>query len=103
MSGADLANLVNEAALTAVRGGEREITAGHFDDARDRVLMGLKRTSMVLSEGEKRTVAHHEAGHAVMAELPDQADPVHKVTILPSGLSLGATQQLPMNERHLYA
>jgi cell division protease FtsH len=102
MSGADLANLVNEAALTAVRSGQREISAAHFDAARDRVLMGLKRTSMVLSESEKRTVAHHEAGHAVMAELLDQADPVHKVTILPSGLALGATQQLPVNERHLY-
>jgi cell division protease FtsH len=102
MSGADLANLVNEAALGAVRAGERQIRAAHFEAARDRVLMGLKRTSMALSEQEKRTIAHHEAGHAVLAHLLARADPVHKVTILPSGLSLGATQQLPLNERHLY-
>jgi cell division protease FtsH len=102
MSGADLANLVNEAALGAVRAGERQVRAAHFDAARDRVLMGLKRTSMALSEQEKHTIAHHEAGHAVLAQLLDRADPVHKVTILPSGLSLGATQQLPLNERHLY-
>jgi cell division protease FtsH len=102
MSGADLANLVNEAALGAVRAGERQVRAAHFDAARDRVLMGLKRTSMALSEQEKRTIAHHEAGHAVLAQLLARADPVHKVTILPSGLSLGATQQLPLNERHLY-
>jgi cell division protease FtsH len=102
MSGADLANLVNEAALGAVRSGDRQIHAEHFDAARDRVLMGLKRTSMVLSEQEKRVIAHHEAGHAVMAHLLARADPVHKVTIIPSGLALGATQQLPTNERHLY-
>ena len=102
MSGADLANLVNEAALGAVRAGDQRIRAIHFDAARDRLLMGLKRTSMVLSEQERRTVAHHEAGHAVMAHLLARADPVHKVTILPSGLALGATQQLPTNERHLF-
>ncbi len=102
MSGADLANLVNEAALGAVRSGDRQIHAEHFDAARDRVLMGLKRTSMVLSEQEKGVIAHHEAGHAVMAHLLARADPVHKVTIIPSGLALGATQQLPTNERHLY-
>ena len=102
MSGADLANLVNEAALNAVRAGAREITAAHLDGARDRVLMGLQRTSMVLSAEEKRAVAHHEAGHAIVAHLLDHADPVHKVTILPSGLALGVTQQLPTGERHLY-
>jgi cell division protease FtsH len=102
MSGADLANLVNEAALGAVRAGDRQIHAVHFDAARDRVLMGLRRTSMVLSERERGAIAHHEAGHAVMAHLLAHADPVHKVTILPSGLALGATQQLPTNERHLY-
>jgi cell division protease FtsH len=102
MSGADLANLVNEAALTALRSGAAAIHAEHFDEARDRVLMGLQRTSMALTDDEKRSVAHHEAGHAVMAEVLAHADPVHKVTILPSGMALGTTQQLPTNERHLY-
>lgn len=102
MSGADLANLVNEAALTALRSGATEIRATHFDLARDRVLMGLQRTSMVLTDDEKRSVAHHEAGHAVVADVLPHADPVHKVTILPSGMALGTTQQLPTNERHLY-
>ncbi len=102
MSGADLANLVNEAALAAVRSGATEIHAAHLDAARDRVLMGLQRTSMALSEDEKQVIAHHEAGHTVMAQLVTHADPVHKVTILPSGLALGVTQQLPLNERHLY-
>ena len=85
MSGADLANLVNEAALGAVREGCDEVRDRHFEAARDRVLMGLQRTSMALSEHEKWAVARHEAGHAVMAYLLDHADPVHKVTILPSG------------------
>jgi len=102
MSGADLANLVNEAALGAVREGADKVGNRHFEAARDRVLMGLQRTSMALSEQEKWSVAHHEAGHAVMAQLLDHADPVHKVTILPSGMSLGVTQQLPRNERHLF-
>jgi cell division protease FtsH len=102
MSGADLANLVNEAALTALRAGATEIRASHFDLARDRVLMGLQRTSMVLTDDEKRSVAHHEAGHAVVADVLPHADPVHKVTILPSGMALGTTQQLPATERHLY-
>jgi cell division protease FtsH len=102
MSGADLANLVNEAALGAVRSGESMIRADHFDAARDRLLMGLRRTSMVLDERERRAVAHHEAGHALLAHLLAHADPVHKVTILPSSMALGATQQLPTNERHLF-
>ena len=101
MSGADLANLVNEAALGAVREGCDEVRERHFEAARDRVLMGLQRTSMALSEHEKWAVARHEAGHAVTAYLLDHADPVHKVTILPSGMSLGVTQQLPRNERHM--
>ena len=101
MSGADLANLVNEAALGAVREGCDEVRERHFEAARDRVLMGLQRTSMALSEHEKWAVARHEAGHAVTAYLLDHADPVHKVTILPAGMSLGVTQQLPRNERHM--
>jgi cell division protease FtsH len=103
MSGAELANVVNEAALGAVRRGELALSAADFDEARDRVLMGLRRTSLVLSDDEKRVVAHHEAGHAVMAVLCEHADPVHKVTVLPSGIALGVTQQLPQVERHLYS
>jgi cell division protease FtsH len=102
MSGADLANLVNEAALGAVRRDDTEVHATDFDTARDRVLMGLRRTSMVLSDDEKQVIAHHEAGHAVMAILCEHGDPVHKVTILPTGMALGVTQQLPRAERHLY-
>jgi cell division protease FtsH len=102
MSGADLANLVNEAALFAVRRGKKEIYAEDFDAARDRVLMGLKRESMALSEEEKEVVAYHEGGHAVLAYVLEHADPVHKVTILPTGMALGVTQQLPVEERHIY-
>jgi cell division protease FtsH len=102
MSGADLANLVNEAALFAVRAGKDEIGAADFEQARDRVLMGQRRDSMALSEGEKEVIAYHEAGHAVCAAVLPQADPVHKVTILPIGMALGVTQQLPVDERHIY-
>jgi cell division protease FtsH len=102
MSGADLANLVNEAALFAVRRGLNEIHAEDFEAARDRVLMGLKRESMALTEEEKEVVAYHEGGHAVLGYVLEHADPVHKVTILPSGMALGVTQQLPVEERHIY-
>jgi cell division protease FtsH len=102
MSGADLANLVNEAALHAARRGAREVAPGDIDAARDRVLMGLRRTSLVLSPQDKELVAYHEAGHALVAYLTPHADPVHKVTILPTGMALGVTQQLPDAERHLY-
>jgi cell division protease FtsH len=102
MSGADLANLVNEAALFAVRRGAKLIHAEDFDTARDRVLMGLKRESMALSEEEKEVVAYHEGGHALLAYVLDNADPVHKVTILPTGMALGVTQQLPIEEQHIY-
>ncbi len=101
MSGADLENLVNEAALIAVRRGSHEITEADLEAARDRVLLGLRRTSLVLNPEEKRIVAYHEAGHAVLAQLLPNADPVHKVTILPTGMALGATQQLPVEERQL--
>ncbi|MGE3444135.1 MAG: ATP-dependent zinc metalloprotease FtsH [Acidimicrobiia bacterium] len=103
MSGADLANLVNEAALTAVRRDAAVIGASDFDEARDRVLMGLKATSLVLDSEERQVIAHHEAGHAVMACLVDHADPVHKVTIIPTGMALGVTQQLPIKETHIVA
>ncbi len=102
MSGADLANLVNEAALHAVRGGDNVIRASHFDSARDRVLMGAKRESTALSESEKEAVAYHESGHALCAALLPTADPLHKVTIIPSGMALGVTMQLPEEERHIY-
>jgi cell division protease FtsH len=102
MSGADLANLVNEAALFAVRAGASEITTESFEEARDRVLMGQRRESMALSDAEKEAIAYHEAGHAVCAAVLEHADPVHKVTILPTGMALGVTQQLPLEERHIH-
>jgi cell division protease FtsH len=102
MSGADLSNLVNEAALFAVRAGEDLIHMRHFEMARDRVLMGQRRESMALSDREKEVIAYHEAGHAVAAAVLPNADPVHKVTILPMGMALGVTQQLPIDERHIY-
>jgi cell division protease FtsH len=102
MSGADLSNLVNEAALFAVRRGAQEVHKEDFDAARDRVLMGLRRESLALSEEEKEIVAYHEGGHAVCAYVLEFADPLHKVTILPTGMALGVTQQLPLEERHIY-
>jgi cell division protease FtsH len=102
MSGADLANLVNEAALFAVRRGAQEVFMEDFESARDRVLMGQRRESMVLSDKEKEIIAYHEGGHAVLAYVMEFADPVHKVTILPAGMALGVTQQLPVEERHIY-
>ena len=102
MSGADLSNLVNEAALTAVRTGNDRIHAEHFEVARDRILMGQKRESMALTDAEKEAIAYHEAGHALCAAVLPTADPLHKVTIIPSGMALGVTMQLPEEERHLY-
>jgi cell division protease FtsH len=102
MSGADLANLVNEAALYAVRDGSDEIRMKDFEHAHDRVLLGQERESMALSDDEKEVIAYHEAGHAVCAAVLPNADPVHKVTILARGAALGVTQQLPVDERHLH-
>ena len=102
MSGADLANLVNEAALHAVRRGSATIEMVDFESSRDRVLMGQRRDSLVLSDEEKERVAYHEGGHAVLAYVLEDADPVHKVTILPTGMALGVTMQLPMEERHIH-
>jgi cell division protease FtsH len=102
MSGADLANLVNEAALSAVRRSSSEIDMEDFEYSRDRVLMGQRRESTILSDEEKERVAFHEGGHAVLAYVLQYSDPVHKVTILPTGMALGVTQQLPLEERHLY-
>jgi len=103
MSGADLANLVNEAALHAVRRGSTVIENVDFEASRDRVLMGQRRESLVLSDAEKERVAFHEGGHAVLAYVLPEADPVHKVTILPTGMALGVTMQLPMEERHIHS
>jgi len=102
MSGADLANLVNEAALHAVRRGSTSIAMVDFETARDRVLMGQKRDSLVLSDEEKERIAYHEGGHALIAYVLKDADPVHKVTILPTGMALGVTMQMPLEERHIY-
>jgi len=102
MSGADLANLINEAALYAVREGVDQIFHRHIEQARDRVLMGQRRDTMVLSDNEKEAIAYHEAGHAVCAAVLSNTDPLHKVTIIPSGMALGVTMQLPEEERHIY-
>lgn len=102
MSGAELSNLVNEAALHAVRRGQNEIHYDDFNSAIDRVLMGLRRPSIMMSEHEKELTAYHEGGHAMLAYLSKNADPVHKVTILPTGMALGMTQQLPVEEKYSY-
>ena len=99
-SGADLENLVNEAALWAARQDKKEVESNDFEMAKDKVLMGAERKSMILSEEEKRVTAYHEAGHALMAKLIPGADPVHKVTIIPRGRALGITLQLPTDDRH---
>ncbi|MFC4516671.1 ATP-dependent zinc metalloprotease FtsH [Streptomyces ehimensis] len=102
-SGADLANLVNEAAINAVRADRAVITAHDVDTARDRVLLGRRETSNALLPEERHSVAVHESGHALVAALCEHADPVAKVTILPAGVTLGVTEQLPEAERHLYS
>lgn len=101
-SGADLENMVNEAALMAARRGKDRVEMIDFEDAKDKVLMGTERKSMILSDQEKRTTAYHESGHALVARLLPNTDPIHKVTIIPRGRALGLTQQLPMDERHTY-
>ena len=101
-SGADLANLVNESAINAVRAGREQITMADFNDARDRILLGSRADSNLLLPEEKRAVAIHESGHALVAALSPHADPVAKVTILPAGQALGVTEQLPLVEHHLY-
>jgi len=101
-SGADLANLANEAAIFAVRDNREVITAADFDAARDRIILGRRESSNVLLPDEKHAVAVHESGHALVAALAEHADPVAKVTILPAGQTLGVTEQLPLVERHMY-
>jgi cell division protease FtsH len=102
-SGADLANLVNEAAIFAARASRTTLEPGDFDAARDRIILGRREASNVLLPDERRAVAVHESGHAMVAALCDHADPVAKVTILPAGQALGVTEQLPIDERHLYS
>ena len=102
-SGADLANLVNEAALNAARYNQKVVRMLDFEYAKDKVLMGAERRSMIISEGEKRITAIHEAGHALLAVLLPEAAPIHKVTIIPRGMALGLTQQLPIDEKHNYS
>ena len=101
-SGADLANLVNEAALNAARVDEKTVTHEDFESAKDKVLMGVARKSLIISDHEKRVTAYHEAGHAMVASMIEGADPLHKVTIIPRGMALGVTQQLPVDDRHTY-
>ena len=102
-SGADLANLVNEAALIAARSGRKSVGNGDLDAARDKVLMGVERKSVAMSERERATCAYHEAGHAVVAALLPDADPLHKVTIIPRGRALGVTMQLPEADRYTHS
>src|SRR5689334_18519881 len=99
-SGADLANLVNEAALFAARDNLREVTMEHFEKAKDKIMMGAERRSMVMSEDEKRNTAYHEAGHAIVGRVMPEHDPVHKVTIIPRGRALGVTMFLPEGDRY---
>jgi cell division protease FtsH len=101
-TGADLENMVNEAALMAARRGKDRVEMIDLEDAKDKVMMGTERKSMIISEDEKRTTAYHEAGHTLVARLTPDADPIHKVTIIPRGRALGLTQQLPMDEKHTY-
>jgi cell division protease FtsH len=101
-SGADLANLVNEAALWAARQNRKFVMMADFEMAKDKVLMGVERKSMILSDEEKKNTAYHEAGHALVAQMTPGADPVHKVTIIPRGMALGLTMQLPEADKHTY-
>jgi len=101
-SGADLANMVNEAALAAARQNRKAVLMFDFEVAKDKVLMGVERKSLILSDEEKKVTAFHEAGHALVAAKLPGSDPVHKVTIIPRGMALGVTMQLPIDDRHNY-
>jgi cell division protease FtsH len=101
-SGADLENLVNEAALTAARKNKDKVNLADLEAAKDKVLMGTERRSMIISDEEKKNTAYHEAGHTLVAKLTHGADPMHKVTIIPRGRALGLTQQLPIDDKHTY-
>jgi len=101
-AGADLENLVNEAALLAARSNKDRVSMADFEVAKDKVMMGAERKSMIMSQEEKRNTAYHEAGHALVAKLLPGADPVHKVSIIPRGMALGVTMQVPIDDRHSY-
>jgi len=103
LAGADLANLVNEAALNAARQNRKVVTMFDFETAKDKILMGAERKSLILSDAEKRNTAYHEAGHALVAAVLPEADPLHKVTIIPRGMALGVTMQLPIDDKHSYS
>jgi len=103
MTGADLANMINEAALLAARRDKNEVTMAEFEEAKDKVLMGSARKSLVITDEEKKLIAYHEAGHTLVAKMSPKADPIHKVTIVPRGLALGLTQSLPVDERHTHS
>jgi cell division protease FtsH len=102
-SGADLANMVNEAALLGARRNRTSVTMSDFEDAKDKVLMGVERKSLLISDTEKRWIAYHEAGHTLVNKLTPGTDPIHKVTIMPRGRALGVTQQLPIDDRKIYS
>ena len=103
LSGADIANLVNEAALLAARKNQDKVTMADFEEAKDKVMMGMERKSMIISEKEKKTTAYHEIGHVLVAKKIPESDPVHKVTIIPRGRALGVTTYLPIDEKHTYS
>jgi len=102
-SGAEIANLVNEAALLAARKNKKQVDMSDFEEAKDKIILGLARKDMVISEKERRITAYHESGHAIVAQLLPETDPVHKITIMPRGRALGLTQQMPVDDRHTYS
>jgi len=102
-SGADIQNLCNEAALIAASGGKNKVDSKDFEEAKDKILMGRERKSMILSDEEKRLIAYHEAGHTLASLFTEKSDPIHKVTIIPRGASLGLTQQLPLDDKRTYS
>ncbi|MBU2471514.1 MAG: ATP-dependent zinc metalloprotease FtsH, partial [Bacteroidetes bacterium] len=103
LAGADLANLVNEAALLAARKNCTKVTMNHFEEAKDKVMMGTERKSLIISDEEKKVTSYHESGHVLVARMIPEADPVHKVTIIPRGRALGVTTYLPIDEKHTYS
>jgi cell division protease FtsH len=103
LAGAELANLVNEAALLAARQNARAVSMPHFEDAKDKVMMGMERKSLIISEKERNITSYHEIGHVLVARMLPEADPVHKVTIIPRGRALGLTTYLPIDEKHTYS
>jgi cell division protease FtsH len=103
LAGAELANLVNEAALLAARQNDKAVSMRHFEEAKDKVMMGMERKSLIISEKEKKITSYHEIGHVLVARMIPEADPVHKVTIIPRGRALGLTTYLPIDEKHTYS